>query len=68
MSLISNVYTRGRGEPASEAEKDEAARRLWRSGADLVAIRLSLIKCDIHRQAVINELTRQYGARAKKAE
>lgn len=66
MTLISPIYSRSR-EPLTPAEQDEAAREAWRSGADLVAVRLSAVRDDWTRQALINEATRQHGARPKRA-
>lgn len=65
-SLVSSVYTRGPSSPMTDAEQDEVAREAWRRGSDMVALRLSEIRCDIHRQAIINELTRQHGAKPKR--
>lgn len=67
MTGISGIYRRGPAEPMTEAEKDEAAREMWRSGGDLVVLRLSSVVCDVHRQAIINEATRQHGARRKRS-
>jgi len=64
-TLVSPLYRRATLEPMTPAQQDEEARRAWHSGSDLVAIRLSAIKDDFHRQAVINEATRQYGCRPK---
>ncbi len=66
-TLVSPVWNRA-ATSMTETEKDEAARRLWRTGGDMVVLRLSAIRCDIHRQAVVNELTRQYGPRPKRGE
>ena len=66
MSIISSIYSRSR-EPLSPAEQDEAARAAWHSGADLIGLRISDIRDEWTRQAVINEATRQYGARSKRA-
>lgn len=63
---VSTIYRRGPVEPMTEAEKDERARQAWRAGSDVVALRLSAVKCDVHRQAIINELTRQHGVRPKR--
>ena len=63
--LISSIYSRSR-EPMSPAEQDEAARCAWRSGADLIAVRLSEIRDEWTKQAVINEAIRQHGARPKR--
>lgn len=63
---ISTIYRRGPAEPMTEAEKDERSREAWRAGSDVVALRLSAVKCDVHRQAILNELTRQHGARPKR--
>jgi hypothetical protein len=67
-SLVSPVWNRAAAPSMTEHEKDDAARRLWRTGGDMVVLRLSAIRCDIHRQAVINELTRQYGPRPNRGE
>ena len=63
--LVSSIYGRGPGSEITEAEKDELARQAWREHSDLVTIRLSAIRCDVHRQALVNEATRQHGARPK---
>ena len=52
--------------PMTEAEKDERARDAWRAHSDMVALRISVIHDDIVMQIVINELTRQHGARPKR--
>lgn len=64
MSLVSSIYGRY-SEPMTEAQKDEAARELWRSGGDWIAVRLSEIRDDFERQALINVATRLYGARKR---
>ena len=66
MALVSSIYAKAPAEPMAEAEKDERAREAWRSGADMVALRLSEVRDDWTRQAVINECTRQHGARPKR--
>lgn len=65
-ALVSHLWRKVAPDPMTEAELDEKARDAWRSGSDVVALRLSAVKCDIHRQAIINELTRQHGARPKR--
>jgi len=62
----SAIYRQAPADPMTEAEKDERAREAWRAGSDMVALRLSEVKCDIHRQAIVNEATRQHGARPKR--
>jgi len=66
--LVSSIYGRAPTDPLTEAQQDELARAAWRSGADLVAIRLSAVRDDWTRQALVNEATRQHGARKKFAE
>jgi hypothetical protein len=50
----------------SDAEMDEWAREAWRGHSDMVSLRISAVRDDIIRQAIINELTRQHGARPKR--
>lgn len=63
--LVSSIYAHC-ADPMTEAEKDELARQSWRQHDDMVHIRLSPIKDDFERQAVINAATRQHGARRKR--
>jgi hypothetical protein len=65
MSLQSSLARHVGASPMTDSEKDERARQAWRAGCDLVALRLSVITDDWIRQAIINELTRQFGTRPK---
>ena len=66
MNLRSSLARAVAADPMTEVEKDERARDAWRAGSDMVALRLSAINDDWTRQAIMNELTRQHGARPKK--